>query len=112
VPIFDQGRAEARAHATPTEDHQMPPDQQEGTLKPVSPARLAEELAKLSALRKSGELTPDEYEHRFSRMITELRDRRIDGTRAQILAALTPLFEQGTVTTKDWSRLVKQLGLA
>jgi len=90
----------------------MPPDQQEGTLKPVTPSRVAEELAKLSALRKNEELSPDEYEHRFSRMITELRDRRIDGSRAEILAALTPLFEQGTVTPKDWSRLIKQLGLA
>jgi hypothetical protein len=78
----------------------------------VTPARVAEELSKLSAQRKDGSLEPDEYEHRFSRMITELRDRRIDGSRAEILATLTPLFEQGIVSAEDWRRLTRQLGLA
>ena len=46
------------------------------------------------------------------RMISELRDRRIDGSRADILATLTPLFEQGVVSAQDWRRLTRQLGLA
>jgi hypothetical protein len=87
-------------------------DQQGGTLKPVTPARVAEELKRLSDQRKSGELSADEYEHRFARMIGELRDRRIDGSRAEILAVLSPLAADGTVTAKDWTRLTKQLGLA
>jgi hypothetical protein len=90
----------------------MSADQQGGTLKPVTPARVADELKKLSSMRAGGELDADEYEHRFSRMISELRDRRIDGTRAEILATLTPLFEQGVVTPEDWRRLLRQLGLA
>lgn len=90
----------------------MPADQQGGALKPIQPARVAEELRKLSAARRSGELQPDEYEHRFARMIGELRDRRIDGSRAEILATLTPLFEQGIVSAEDWRRLTRQLGLA
>jgi hypothetical protein len=90
----------------------MPADQQGGALKPIKPARVAEELRKLSAARTSGELQPDEYEHRFARMIGELRDRRIDGSRAEILATLTPLFEQGIVSAEDWRRLTRQLGLA
>lgn len=90
----------------------MSSDQQGGTLKPVSPARVAEELTRLSASRKNGELDRDEYEHRFSRMISELRDRRIDGSRAEILAALTPLKESGVVTVEDWARFTRQLGLA
>src|SRR5437899_1074237 len=60
---------------------------QQGDLKPVTPARVAEELRKLSTQRASGNLEPDEYEHRFSRMITELRDRRIDGRPANLRAA-------------------------
>ena len=87
-------------------------EQQGGALKPVSPARVADELRKLSAGRKNGEIDKDEYEHRFARMIGELRDRRIDGSRAEILATLTPLFEQGVVTPEDWRRLTRQLGLA
>lgn len=81
-------------------------------LAPVKPARVAQELRALSDGRQSGRIKPDEYEHRFSRMISELRDRRIDGTRAEILAALSPLQADGTVTPKDWARLTKQLGLA
>lgn len=90
----------------------MSADQQKGALKPITPARVAEELKKLSSQRKEGKLAADEYEHRFARMIGELRDRRIDGSRAEILATLTPLKDQGIVTAADWSRLTKQLGLA
>jgi chorismate mutase len=89
----------------------MSPDKQEGALKPVTPARVAEELKRLSAQRKEGKLEPDEYEHRFARMISELRDRRIDGSRADILATLTPLRDQGIVSPGDWQRLTRQLGL-
>jgi hypothetical protein len=90
----------------------MSADQQEGALTPISPARVAEELKKLSSQRQEGQLAADEYEHRFARMIGELRDRRIDGSRAEILATLTPLFEQGIVSAQDWRRLTRQLGLA
>ena len=90
----------------------MSADQQGGALKPITPARVAEELTKLSKQRQEGQLDPDEYEHRFARMIGELRDRRIDGSRAEILATLTPLFEQGIVSAQDWRRLTRQLGLA
>jgi hypothetical protein len=90
----------------------MSADQQKGALKPITPARVAEELKKLSSQRKEGKLAADEYEHRFARMITELRERRIDGNRAEILATLTPLKDQGIVTAADWTRLTKQLGLA
>jgi hypothetical protein len=87
-------------------------DQQEGNLKPVTPARVAEELRKLSTQRASGDLEADEYEHRFARMVSELRDRRIDGSRQEILATLTPLLRDGVVTAEDWRRLTRQLGLA
>jgi chorismate mutase len=90
----------------------MSADKQGGALKPVTPARVAEELKKLSSQRKEGKLEPDEYEHRFARMISELRERRIDGNRAEILATLTPLKDQGIVSLADWQRLTRQLGLA
>jgi chorismate mutase len=90
----------------------MSADQQGGALKPVTPARVAEELRRLCSQRKEGKLAPDEYEHRFSRMITELRERRIDGSRADILKTLTPLKDQGVVSLEEWHRLTKQLGLA
>jgi hypothetical protein len=89
----------------------MSSEQQGGALKPIAPQRLAEELKRLSAQRQSGQLDKDEYEHRFSRMITELRDRRIDGGRQEVLAVLEPLRLDGTVTPQDWDRLLRQLGL-
>ena len=78
----------------------------------ISPARAAQELAKLSAAHKTGEIAANVYEHKFSRMISELRDRRISGTRAEIMAALEPLRIDGTVTPAEWDRFVSQLGLA
>jgi len=90
----------------------MSTDKQEGALKPITPARVAEELRKLGSQRKNGTLAADEYEHRFARMIGELRDRRIDGSRAEIMATLTPLMNEGIIPAADWQRLTKQLGLA
>ena len=80
-------------------------------LTPISIARVVQELKSLSEGRKSGKYDPDEYEHRFSRMISELRDRRIAGNRAEIMAGISPLQADGTITPGDWRRLVKQLGL-
>jgi hypothetical protein len=90
----------------------MSADQQGGALKPITPARVAQELRKLSTQRKDGKLDADEYEHRFARMIGELRDRRIDGSRADILATLTPLKDEGVISVAEWHRLTRQLGLA
>ena len=89
----------------------MSADQQGGALKPVTPARVAEELRRLCSQREEGTLDADEYEHRFSRMITELRERRIDGSRADILGTLMPLKDQGVISLTEWQRLTRQLGL-
>lgn len=80
-------------------------------LKPIPPARAADELRKLSAAHKAGELSASEYEHRFARTIQELRDRQIAGTRAEIMAALEPLRVEGSVTPAEWVRFTTQLGL-
>lgn len=84
----------------------------EPTLSPVKPERVAEELRKICNQRDTGQLDRDEYEHRFARMISELRDRKIDGTRAEIMAALQPLRAEGKVDAIAWERLTKSLGLA
>jgi hypothetical protein len=80
-------------------------------LKSISPARAAQELAKLSAAHKAGELNKHEYEHKFSRMVSELRDRRISGSRAEIMDAIEPLRRDGTISAAEWDRFVSQLGL-
>ncbi len=86
------------------------PDQP--ALTPIAPARIAEEIRKICGAHQRGEIKADDYEHRFSRMIGELRDRKIDGNRVEILAALTPLKDEAIVTLQEWARLTKQLGLA
>ncbi len=84
---------------------------EQGALKPISPARVAEELERLSTKRANGEIKPNEYEHRFARMVSELRDRRIDGSRADIMAAIDPLHQKGLVSDVDYRRLLSQLGI-
>ncbi|HEY9383810.1 MAG TPA: hypothetical protein VIP80_09840 [Gemmatimonadales bacterium] len=81
-------------------------------LTPITPARVVTELKKLSEGRKSGRYDADEYEHRFARMVGELRDRSIDGNRAEIMAALTPLRQDGTLDPVAWERLTRSLGLS
>jgi hypothetical protein len=85
--------------------------EQSGELTPIKPARIAQEIAKLSAMRRSGELKPDAYDQKFARMIQELRDRRVDGNRDDIQAALKPLLDAGDITEKEHFRLLKQLGM-
>jgi len=80
-------------------------------LAPITPERLVKELKRLSEGRKSGEYNADEYEHRFARMVSELRDRQIGGNRAEILAALAPLQKDGTLDARAWERLTRSLGL-
>lgn len=83
----------------------------EPTLKPVSPERVAKELLHICELRDTGVLDADEYEYRFARTVSELRDRKISGSRAEIMAVLEPLRGKGVDATA-WDRLVKGLGLA
>ena len=80
-------------------------------LKPITPERVVTELKRLTDGKKSGQYNADEYEHRFARMVGELRDRQISGSRAEILAALTPLKQDGTLDPAAWERLTRSLGL-
>ena len=82
-----------------------------GDLKPVAPSRVARELAHLTEMRRNGELDRDEYEHRFARMISELRDRRIGGSRQEIHDAINPMIQAGQIDRAEYERFVSQLGL-
>ena len=81
-------------------------------LKPITPARVAQELSKLSADKKAGRVQPDAYDMRFAKIIRELRERRIDGGRPEVVAALKPLVDNGDITAQEYDRLLKQLGMA
>ena len=90
----------------------MTADQPDQTLAPISPKRLAEELERLSAMRSNGELDNTGFDQRFARMVGELRDRRISGTREEIQAALATLRATDCLRPEEWFRLEKQLGLS
>jgi hypothetical protein len=83
----------------------------QGSLKPVAPSRVARELAHLTHMRRNGELDRDEYEHKFARMISELRDRRIGGSRQEIHDAINPMIQAGEIDRAEYERFVSQLGL-
>jgi len=52
------------------------------------------------------------FDQRYARMIVDLRERRVDGNRQDINAALEPLRLDGIVPPREWDRLMKYLGLA
>jgi hypothetical protein len=85
--------------------------EQSSDLTPIKPARIAQEIAKLSAARRGGEIKNDEYDMRFARVIQELRERRVDGGREEVQAALKPLIDAGDITEKEAFRLIAQLGM-
>lgn len=84
---------------------------QSGELSPIKPARIAQEIAKLSAARRAGEIKADMYDQRFARVIQELRERHIEGSRDEIVVALKPLLDAGDITEKEHFRLLAQLGM-
>jgi len=86
------------------------PDQP-AELTPIKPARIAQEISKLSAQRRNGEVKATDYDQRFARMIQELRGRHVDGSREDIVAALKPLLDAGEITEKEHFRLLAQLGM-
>ncbi len=90
----------------------MSADQPDQSLTPISPTRLAEEIERLSAKRASGELDHTGFDQRFARMVGELRDRKISGSREEIRAALDPLRAGNRLRPEEWFRLEKQLGLS
>jgi hypothetical protein len=69
------------------------------------------ELERLSAMRRNGELDRNGFDQRFARMVGELRDRKISGSREEIQNALNPLRASDTLRPEEWFRLEKQLGL-
>ena len=80
--------------------------------KPITPTRLAEEIRRLSSMRKNGELDRTGFDQRFARMVGELRERRIEGGRDEITKALAPLRNEDLLRPEEWFRLEKQLGLS
>ena len=78
---------------------------------PISVERFVEELEKLHQGMTSGDFKPGEYDQRLAKTIQELRERRIDGDRSQIAAALDTCLAGGPITDSVRVHLQKRLDL-
>lgn len=79
---------------------------------PVTLARFVQELEKLKAEMDAGNLKHSEYDQRLARVISELRDRGLDGDRAKVTAALDDVAQRGVITPSVREHLLAKLGLA
>ncbi len=77
----------------------------------ISVTRFVQELEKLHKEMMGGAMKPGEYDQRLARTIQELRDRGVDGDRADITAALDDVLERGVITAAVKDHLEKRLGL-
>jgi hypothetical protein len=78
---------------------------------PVPVARIVQELEKLKAEMDAGRLKHSEYDQRLARVLGELRERGVDGDRAQVTAALDDLSTRGVITPAVRQHLESRLGL-
>ncbi len=78
---------------------------------PISIERFVQELEKLRAGIVNGEFKTGEYDQRLARTMRELRERGIDGDRADIIAALDAALQRGTITNSVRAHLQKRFGL-
>ncbi len=78
---------------------------------PISIERFVQELEKLRAGIVNGEYKAGEYDQRLARTMRELRERGIDGDRADIIAALDAALQRGKITDSVRAHLQKRFGL-
>jgi hypothetical protein len=78
---------------------------------PITTERLVKELEKLKTEMDMGRLGHGEYDQRLSRVIQELRERRLEGDREEITAAITDALDRGIITPGVKDHLIKRLGL-
>lgn len=77
----------------------------------VSLERLVQELEKLKEEMSAGKLKSGEYDQRLSRIIQELRERKLEAARPEIAATLADLLKRGVITPSVETHLKKRLGL-
>ncbi len=73
--------------------------------------RFVQELEKLKAEMDAGKLRHSEYDQRLARVISELRERKLDADRSEITAAIDAALERGVITPSVKDHLEKRLGL-
>jgi hypothetical protein len=78
---------------------------------PVSITRFKQELESLKKQMDAGTMKHGEYDQRLARIIGELRERKLEGERQDVTAALADLLQRGVITPSVESHIIKRLGL-
>lgn len=78
---------------------------------PVTLERFVQELETLKKEMAVGGLRHGEYDQRLARIIGELRERKIDADREQIVSTLDELLKREVITPGVKSHIVKRLGI-
>ena len=78
---------------------------------PIKLDRLVQELEKLKTEMDAGQLQHGEYDQRLARVLSELRERGIEGERADVNRTLEDVLERGVITPGVKAHLEKRLGL-
>ncbi|MDH4044214.1 MAG: hypothetical protein OEW06_07130 [Gemmatimonadota bacterium] len=78
---------------------------------PVTLERFVQEMETLKKEMAVGALRHGEYDQRLARIIGELRERKIDADREQIVSTLDELLKREVITVGVKSHIVKRLGI-
>jgi hypothetical protein len=78
---------------------------------PVSIARFVAELEKLKGEMDANRLQHGEYDQRLARIITELREQKVDAERPALLKTIDELLGRGVITPSVKQHLINRLGL-
>ncbi len=78
---------------------------------PISLQHLTTKLEELKAEMDAGNLRHSEYDQRLARLIGELRDRKVQEDRAEVVATLEDLLSKGTITPAVKTHMIARLGL-
>jgi hypothetical protein len=79
---------------------------------PITLDHLVRKLEDLNDLMRRGQLKHGEYDQRLARLISELRERRLDAERPDIAKTFDELVERGVITPAVRSHMESRLGLA
>ncbi len=77
----------------------------------VSIGKFVQKLEQLKGEMDAGKLKHGEYDQRLARIISELRDQKLDADRAKIKATLDEVLQRGVITPSVKDHLEKRLGL-
>lgn len=78
---------------------------------PITIERFVQELEKLKREMESGSLDHGEYDQRLARVVSELRDRKLDADRVSLAAALDDVLRRGVTTPAVNDHLRARFGL-